>query len=113
VRIIVCFINLTKNSVFANSPTKCCLPMARVFWTAIAIALVFSNWVDGFEGYYEHQFNETELSLLEAHEASLSYAGSNLLLVGLTLVQNAAAKGAGNHLVQTFVILFIFHFISK
>ncbi|WVZ05340.1 hypothetical protein V8G54_018686 [Vigna mungo] len=68
--------------------------MARVFWTAIAIALVFSSWVDGFEGYYEHQFNETELSLLEAHEASLSYAGSNLLLVGLTLVQNAAAKGA-------------------
>jgi len=87
--------------------------MARVFWTAIAIALAFTNWVHGFGGYYEPHFNETELSLLEAHEASLSYAGSNLLLVGLTLIQNAAAKGAGNHLISTFVVLFIFHFISK
>lgn len=72
--------------------------MSRLFWVgiAIAIALVFSNWVDGFEGYYEHHhFNETELSLLEAHEASFSFVGGNPLLVGLTLIQNAAAKGAG------------------
>ena len=71
----------------------------------IAIGLVFSNWVVGYEQY---NFNETELSLLEAHEASLSYAGTernNLLLVGLTLIQNAAAKGAGNLIsISTFLI---------
>lgn len=72
--------------------------MARFFWVGIAITLVLvSNCVDGSEGYLHH-FNETELSLLEAHEAAasaLSFSGrNNPLLVGLTLIQNAAAKGA-------------------
>lgn len=85
--------------------------MERVLWVDIAIGLVvFSNWVDGFVGY-EHHFNETELSLLEAHEASLSYAGTernNLLLVGLTLIQNAAAKGAGNNLISISTLFYLF-----
>ncbi|KAI4349852.1 hypothetical protein L6164_010400 [Bauhinia variegata] len=63
--------------------------MANLLWLGIVLGLVFSNWVDGFEGYH---FNETELSLLEAHEASL--LGGNPLMVGLTLIQAAAAKGA-------------------
>lgn len=69
--------------------------MANHFWVGIVtvIGLVFSNWVDGLSAYH---INETELSLLEAHEASLSsLVGRNPLMVGLTLIQTAAAKGAG------------------
>jgi len=84
------------------------MEMERVLWVGIAIGLVFSNWVVGYEQYH---FNETELSLLEAHEASLSYAGTernNLLLVGLTLIQNAAAKGAGNNLISISTLFYLF-----
>lgn len=81
--------------------------MAKLFCVGIAIVLVvFSNWVDGFVEYEHVNFNETELSLLEAHEASLSLVGENPLLVGLTLIQNAAAKGAGSYinLIAIFLI---------
>lgn len=87
------------------------MAMASLFWVGIVILLVvFTNWVDGFvEEEYEYlHFNETELSLLEAHEASLSLVGENPLLVGLTLIQNAAAKGAGTLFsFQSFSLLFI------
>ncbi|KAK4273356.1 hypothetical protein QN277_021775 [Acacia crassicarpa] len=63
--------------------------MANLLWLGIVIGLAFGQWVDGSIGYY---FNETELSLLESREASLIAATP--LLVGLTLIQNAAAKGA-------------------
>ncbi|XP_028779408.1 pectin acetylesterase 10 [Neltuma alba] len=63
--------------------------MANLVWVGIVIGLAFSEWVHGFA---DHHFNETELSLLEAHEASL--AGPNPLLVGLTLIPGASAKGA-------------------
>ncbi|KAL1312886.1 hypothetical protein HN51_039458 [Arachis hypogaea] len=68
--------------------------MGKLFWLAIAIAigLVLSNWVHGFQGYEYHHLNETEPSLLEAHESSLFQ--SNTLFVGLTLIHTAAAKGA-------------------
>lgn len=64
--------------------------MSKLLWVGVVIALVFSKWVDAFEDYH---FNETELSALELHEASL--IGRSPLLVGLTLIQSAAAKGAG------------------
>ena len=59
----------------------------------IVIVVAFSNWVDGFDGFTEYHFNETELSLLEAHEQSL--VGRSPLMVGLTLIQSAGVKGAG------------------
>jgi len=70
--------------------------MAKLFWVFIAIGLVFTNLV-----YAIYQFNETEeLFLLEAHEHASSFleGNGNPLLVGLTLIHNAAAKGAGTTL---------------
>jgi len=62
----------------------------------IVAALVFGFWVDAFSAYHYHHFNETELSLLEAQEqAYSSLRGRFPLMVGLTLIQSAAAKGAG------------------
>jgi len=75
--------------------------MAKLFWVFIAIGLVITNLVYGFElgyGQQHHFFNETEeLFLLEAHEHASSFLEDNgyPLLVGLTLIHNAAAKGAG------------------
>lgn len=64
--------------------------MAKLLWVGIVIGLAFRVWVDGFADY---RFNETQLSLLEAREASS--VGSKSLQVQLTLVQGAASKGAG------------------
>lgn len=70
--------------------------MGNLFWPCIVAALVFSFWVDAFSEYQYHHFNETELSLLEAQEqAYSSLLGKFPLMVGLTLIQSAAAKGAG------------------
>lgn len=64
--------------------------MVKLFWVTIVIGLVFIKWVDAYH------INETELSILEAHEG---YSFSNLVnqprMVGITLIQSAAAKGAG------------------
>ncbi|KAA8536682.1 hypothetical protein F0562_029160 [Nyssa sinensis] len=59
-------------------------------WVLIVVGLVFSKWVDGFEYDY---FNTTELPFLESLYG-VSTASSNPLLVGLTLIQGAAAQGA-------------------
>lgn len=71
--------------------------MRNIFWVGIVIGLVFSNWVDGLATYDQyHYMNETELSLLEANEASSpSLVGRGPLMVGLTLIQNAWTKRAG------------------
>lgn len=74
--------------------------MAKHFWLFIAIGLVIINLVYGQQ---HHFFNETEeLFLLEAHEHATSFleeGNGNPLLVGFTLIHNAAAKGAGTILV--------------
>ena len=70
--------------------------MRSFFYVGIVIVLlVFDNWVSGSEASQYHYINETELSLLEAREASVSLVGMKPLMVGLTLIQGAAAKGAG------------------
>ncbi|XP_054803177.1 pectin acetylesterase 12-like [Prosopis cineraria] len=63
--------------------------MVNLLWLGIVIGLAFGHWVDGHVKYH---FNETELSLLEFHEASFN--GGKPLLVGLTLIQNAGTNGA-------------------
>ncbi|XP_028791441.1 pectin acetylesterase 12 [Neltuma alba] len=63
--------------------------MVNLLWLGIVVGLAFSQWVDGSVDYH---FNETELSLLESREAS--FIGGRPLLVGLTLIQNAGARGA-------------------
>jgi hypothetical protein len=75
--------------------------MVKLFWVGIATGLVFTNLVYGFVGYDQYHFNETEeFFLLEAHEHESLYSSSllegngNPLLVGLTLIHNAASKGA-------------------
>lgn len=73
--------------------------MGNLFWLGIVAALVFSFWVDAFSAnqyYPHHHFNETEFSSLESQEqAHSSLLGRTPLMVGLTLIQSAAAKGAG------------------
>ncbi|RRT67740.1 hypothetical protein B296_00025586 [Ensete ventricosum] len=69
----------------------------RVFW--FAGLLFLARWAHGSE-----YWNATEL------EAAYYGAGggSPPLLVGLTLIQSAAAKGAGNtHLLSAFLLLFL------
>ncbi|XP_027934380.1 pectin acetylesterase 12-like [Vigna unguiculata] len=69
--------------------------MGNLFWAAIVAALVFGFWVDASSAYQYHHFNETEFSLLEAQEqAYSSLLGRSPLMVGLTLIPSAAAKGA-------------------
>ncbi|GAU11395.1 hypothetical protein TSUD_343860 [Trifolium subterraneum] len=76
--------------------------MVKLFMVCIATGLVFTNLVYGFVvGYDQYHFNETEeLLLLETHEHESFYSSSllegneNPLLVGLTLIHNAASKGA-------------------
>lgn len=70
--------------------------MGNLFWPAIVAALVFGFWVDAFTAYKYHHFNGTEFSLLEAQEQAFSsLTGRSPLMVGLTLIPSAAAKGAG------------------
>jgi hypothetical protein len=64
--------------------------MVNLFWVCIVIGFVFINWV-----HASYHINETELSILEAHEASFSFAVAQPHMVGITLIQSAAAKGAG------------------
>ncbi|KAJ7977792.1 Pectin acetylesterase [Quillaja saponaria] len=73
--------------------------MVNLFWVGVVIGLVFSYWADGFvnnsnwvDGFSEYHYNETEMSILEAFEASAAVA--NPLMVGLTLIRGAGAKGA-------------------
>ncbi|KAG2402444.1 Pectin acetylesterase [Vigna angularis] len=69
--------------------------MGNLFWPGIVAALVFGFWVDAFSAFQYHYFNETEFSLLEAREQPYSsLIGRSPLMVGLTLIPSAAAKGA-------------------
>ncbi|RDY06165.1 Pectin acetylesterase 10 [Mucuna pruriens] len=70
--------------------------MGKLLWLGIVAALVFSYWVHAASSAYQyHYFNETDLSLFETQEqASSSLLGITPLMVGLTLIQGAAAKGA-------------------
>lgn len=55
----------------------------------VVIAFAFLQVVTGF-----FDFNETELSLIEAYEYGASKLSYNPLMVGLTLISSAGAKGA-------------------
>ncbi|KAG5133124.1 hypothetical protein JHK82_024312 [Glycine max] len=69
--------------------------MGNLLWFGIVAALVFSFWVDSFSAYEYHHFNETELSLLESQEqVHSSLLGRTSVMVGLTVIQSAAGKGA-------------------
>ncbi|KAI5424657.1 variant 2, Pectin acetylesterase 10 [Lathyrus oleraceus] len=65
--------------------------MAKLFWFVITIGLVFTNSIYAMYPFNQAQnlsFMDLDLEEEEAHELG------NLLLVGLTLIHNAAAKGA-------------------
>ncbi|XP_059457471.1 pectin acetylesterase 12-like [Corylus avellana] len=67
--------------------------MMKRLWVGIIILLVFSNWVDGFE---ELHLNETAMYFFEAEAYGVSKPAMvpDALMVGLTLIQGAGAKGA-------------------
>ena len=65
-----------------------------LFLVGFLLFLVNGKWVDGLL-----EFNETELSYIESyvHDFASSKAAyySNAVMVSLTLIQSAGAKGAG------------------
>lgn len=64
------------------------MKMRLLVWALWLLGLVSSKWVDGFE----------DLNVTEQHYYDQSYGvsyASKPLLVGLTLINGAAAKGAG------------------
>ncbi|KAF4359393.1 hypothetical protein G4B88_024060 [Cannabis sativa] len=61
----------------------------KLLWVGIAFVVVLAKWVNGF---VEFSLNETEISLMEGF--GVSKAGYNPLMVGLTLIHGAGAKGA-------------------
>ncbi|XVF41685.1 hypothetical protein PTKIN_Ptkin01aG0299800 [Pterospermum kingtungense] len=61
----------------------------KLSWVGVVMTFVFLQGVTGFL-----DFNETELSLIEAYEYGVSKLNYNPLMVGLTLIQSAGAKGA-------------------
>ncbi|KAG4111679.1 hypothetical protein ERO13_D13G117000v2 [Gossypium hirsutum] len=63
--------------------------MMKLSWVWIVIAIAFLQLVTGFL-----DFNETELSLIEAYDFGVSKLNYNPLMVGLTLITSAGAKGA-------------------
>lgn len=73
----------------------------KFLWVlGLVTALVFSKWVDGF---LKKSLNKTELSLLETYGGS--NAANNTLMVELTLIEGAGAKGAGVHFLSLVLIL--------
>jgi len=64
--------------------------MMKLFWVWVVTAFLFHRGVTGFL-----DFNETEPSIIEAYEYGVSKLNYNPLMVGLTLIHNAGAKGAG------------------
>lgn len=64
------------------------MKMRLLVWALWLLGLVSSKWIDGFE----------DLNVTEQHFYDQSYGvsyASKPLLVGLTLINGAAAKGAG------------------
>lgn len=68
--------------------------MGKLFWVLVALVSVYGKWVDGF-----FEFNETEIFYTGADKAygyfNESKPINNALMVGLTLIQGAGARGAG------------------
>ncbi|OAY42467.1 pectin acetylesterase 12 [Manihot esculenta] len=67
--------------------------MGKLFWVLVALVSVYGKWVDGF-----FEFNETEIFYTGADKAygyfNESKPINNALMVGLTLIQGAGARGA-------------------
>ncbi|XP_048137060.1 pectin acetylesterase 10-like isoform X1 [Rhodamnia argentea] len=63
----------------------------KLLWVGIAVGLCLREMVNGYERV---GFNATELSHFEAHGTSSLAVANDPLMVGLTLIQSAAAKGA-------------------
>lgn len=81
----------------------------KLLWVGVFLLLVSSKWVRGF---VEFSLNETELSFIEGYSHKDSIAQSNLLMVGLTLINGAGAKQAGPLLFLIFLGRFIFIVVS-
>ena len=85
--------------------------MLKLFWVGFVIAFVFLQVVTGFL-----DFNETELSFIEAYDYGVSKLNYNPLMVGLTLIPSAGSKGAGTFLDISFLATLIsahsLHFTS-
>ncbi|CAK9164008.1 unnamed protein product [Ilex paraguariensis] len=62
------------------------------FWGLILIGVVCSKWVDGLE--FDKYSNETEVSVLESAYGVSAATTISPLMVGLILIEEAAAKGA-------------------
>jgi hypothetical protein len=66
------------------------------FWTAAAVLCLFGAWeVNGILEINEEELFYTETNASYYNESKAVF-GNNALLVGLTLIKSAAAKGAGN-----------------
>ncbi|KAF2324105.1 hypothetical protein GH714_006674 [Hevea brasiliensis] len=66
--------------------------MGKLLWVLVAVVLVFGKWVGGF-----FEFNETEIFYTGAEAYGYfneSKPFNNALMVGLTLIQGARARGA-------------------
>ncbi|XP_059652193.1 pectin acetylesterase 12 [Cornus florida] len=64
------------------------------FWGLIVTGFVLiGKWVNGFDGFEHEYLNKTEQPFLESFYG-VSAVNYNPLMVGLTLIQGAAAKGA-------------------
>ncbi|KAF5739929.1 Pectinacetylesterase family protein [Tripterygium wilfordii] len=63
--------------------------MVSHLWVLATLGLILLKWVHGFVA-----INETELSYIEAYSYQGSKAVRNPLMVGLTLIPTAGAKGA-------------------
>lgn len=75
----------------------------KLLWVWIVLPFAFAQLVTAF-----FDFNETELSLIESLEYGASKINYNPLMVGLTLIHTAGAKGAG-----TFPTIYFFIFYSR
>lgn len=75
------------------------MKMRKLFWWVLFVVVVVNGvigkWANGFE------FNETELFYTGVADGYFSgnvngsFAFNNALMVGLTLIQSAGARGAG------------------
>lgn len=76
------------------------------FWVVILFGIVSSKWgVESFEFDEVFRKNRTRFSFLESisyldtiYGVSAAAPPANALMVGLTLIQGAAAKGAGTYI---------------
>ncbi|KAK3030386.1 hypothetical protein RJ639_038914 [Escallonia herrerae] len=69
--------------------------MALRFWGLILIGFLgCMKWVEGFEYDGLFHFNKTEMSIVQSGYGASAAVVDYSLMVGLTLIQGAAAKGA-------------------